>query len=180
MNEVIDKTVEKMKKAIENMEGRFLNVRAGRANPRILDNVMVKYYGIETPLIQLANISVPEAREIVIKPFDKSCIQDIERGIYEANVGLTPNNNGETIILVIPQLTEERRKEFVKDVKSYAEEARIALRNIRQDSNNEIKRLELPEDEEKRGMDRVQDLINEYNKKIDELLEKKEKELMTV
>ena len=180
MNEVIDKTIEKMKKAIENMEGRFLNVRAGRANPRILDNVTVKYYGIETPLIQLANISVPEAREIVIKPFDKSCIQDIERGIYEANVGLTPNNNGETIILVIPQLTEERRKEFVKDVKSYAEEARIALRNIRQDSNNEIKRLELPEDEEKRGMDRVQDLINEYNKKIDELLEKKEKELMTV
>ncbi len=180
MNEVIDKTIEKMKKAIENMEGRFLNVRAGRANPRILDNVMVKYYGIETPLIQLANISVPEAREIVIKPFDKSCIQDIERGIYEANVGLTPNNNGETIILVIPQLTEERRKEYVKDVKSYAEEARIALRNIRQDSNNEIKRLELSIDEEKRGMDSVQDLINEYNKKIDELLEKKEKELMTV
>lgn len=180
MNEVIDKTVEKMKKAIENMEGRFLNVRAGRANPRILDNVMVKYYGIETPLIQLANISVPEAREIVIKPFDKSCISDIERGIYEANVGLTPNNNGETIILVIPQLTEERRKEYVKDVKSYAEEARIALRNIRQDSNNEIKRLELSIDEEKRGMDSVQDLINEYNKKIDELLEKKEKELMTV
>lgn len=180
MNEVIDKTIDKMKKAIENMEGRFLNVRAGRANPRILDNVMVKYYGIETPLIQLANISVPEAREIVIKPFDKSCIQDIERGIYEANVGLTPNNNGETIILVIPQLTEERRKEFVKDVKSYAEDARIALRNIRQDSNNEIKRLELPEDEEKRGMDRIQDLINEYNKKIDESLDKKEKELMTV
>jgi ribosome recycling factor len=180
MNEVIDKTTDKMKKAIENMEGRFLSVRAGRANPRILDNVMVKYYGIETPLIQLANISVPEAREIVIKPFDKSCIQDIERGIYEANVGLTPNNNGEIIMLVIPQLTEERRKEFVKDVKSYAEDARIALRNIRQDSNNEIKRLELPEDEEKRGIDRVQDLINEYNKKIDELLEKKEKELMTV
>jgi len=180
MNEVIDKTIDKMKKAIESLEGRFLSVRAGRANPRILDNVMVKYYGIETPLIQLANISIPEAREILIKPFDKSCIPDIERGIYEANVGLTPNNNGETIMLVIPQLTEERRKEFVKDVKSFAEDARIALRNIRQDSNNEIKRLELSIDEEKRGIDRVQDLINEYNKKIDEALEKKEKELMTV
>ena len=180
MDEVIYKTEEKMEKAISNMEERFLNVRAGRANPRILDSVMVKYYGIDTPLIQLATISVPEARQLVIKPFDRSCISDIEKGIYEANVGLTPNNNGETIILVIPQLTEDRRKEFVKDVKTMAEETRIALRNIRQDSNSEIKRLELPEDEEKRGIEEVQDLINEYNKKIDDLLEKKEKELLTV
>ncbi len=180
MDEVIYKTEEKMEKAISNMEERFLSVRAGRANPRILDSVMVKYYGIDTPLIQLATISVPEARQLVIKPFDRSCISDIEKGIYEANVGLTPNNNGETIILVIPQLTEDRRKEFVKDVKTMAEETRIALRNIRQDSNSEIKRLELPEDEEKRGIEEVQDLINEYNKKIDDLLEKKEKELLTV
>lgn len=180
MDIVIDKTIDKMQKAIENMESRFLNIRAGRANPRILDSVMVKYYGIETPLIQLATISVPEARELMIKPFDKSSIPDIERGIYEANIGLTPNNNGETIILVIPQLTEDRRKEFVKEVKSIAEDARIALRNIRQDSNNEIKKLELPEDEEKRGTEKVQDLINEYNKKIDELLNKKETELMTL
>lgn len=180
MDEVIYKTEEKMEKAIANMEERFLSVRAGRANPRILDSVMVKYYGIDTPLIQLATISVPEARQLVIKPFDRSCISDIEKGIYEANVGLTPNNNGETIILVIPQLTEERRKEFVKDVKTMAEETRIALRNIRQDSNSEIKRLELPEDEEKRGIEEVQDLINEFNKKIDDLLEKKEKELLTV
>lgn len=180
MDEVIYKTEEKMEKAISNMEERFLNVRAGRANPRILDSVMVKYYGIDTPLIQLATISVPEARQLVIKPFDRSCISDIEKGIYEANVGLTPNNNGETIILVIPQLTEDRRREFVKDVKTMAEETRIALRNIRQDSNSEIKRLELPEDEEKRGIEEVQDLINEYNKKIDDLLDKKEKELLTV
>ena len=180
MDEVIYKTEEKMEKAISNMEERFLSVRAGRANPRILDSVMVKYYGIDTPLIQLATISVPEARQLVIKPFDRYCISDIEKGIYEANVGLTPNNNGETIILVIPQLTEDRRKEFVKDVKTMAEETRIALRNIRQDSNSEIKRLELPEDEEKRGIEEVQDLINEYNKKIDDLLEKKEKELLTV
>jgi ribosome recycling factor len=180
MDSIIDKTLEKMEKAIENMEKRFTAVRAGRANPRILDTVMVKYYGVETPLIQLATISVPEARQLVIKPYDKSSIPDIERGIYEANIGLTPNNNGEMIILVIPQLTEERRKEYVKEVKAIAEETRIALRNVRQDAKDEIKRLELPEDEEKRGTDEVQDLINEYNKKVDNLLGEKEKELMTV
>lgn len=180
METVIKQTEEKMIKAIENMEKRFTNVRAGRANPRILDSVMVKYYGVETPLIQLATISVPEARQLVIKPFDKSCIPEIEKGIYEANIGLTPNNNGEMVMLVIPELTEERRKEYVKEVKSIAEDAKIALRNIRQDSNSEIKKLELPEDEEKRGMDRVQDLIGKYNKEVDALLSAKEKELMTV
>ena len=180
METVIMNTEEKMKKAISNMEGRFTLVRAGRANPRILDPVMVKYYGVDTPLISLATISAPEARQIIIKPFDRSCISDIEKGIYEANIGLTPNNNGEMITLVIPELTEERRKEYVKEVKSIAEEAKIALRNIRQEANNEIKKLELPEDEEKRGMDRVQDLINKYNKEVDSLLSVKEKELMTV
>jgi len=180
METVLKQTEEKMIKAIENMEKRFTNVRAGRANPRILDNVMVKYYGIETPLIQLATVSVPEARQLVIKPFDKSCISDIEKGIFEANIGLTPNNNGEMVMLVIPELTEERRKEYVKEVKGIAEDAKIALRNIRQDSNSEIKKLELPEDEEKRGMDRVQDLIGKYNKEVDALLSNKEKELMTV
>ena len=174
METVLLESEEKMLKAIENMEKRFTNVRAGRANPRILDNVMVKYYGVPTPLIQLATISVPEARQLVIKPFDKSCISDIEKGIYEANIGLTPNNNGEMVILVIPELTEERRKEYVKEVKAIAEDAKIALRNARQDANNEIKKLELPEDEEKR------DLINKYNKEVDNLLAEKEKELMTI
>ena len=180
MNDILTETELKMESAIENMEKRFTNVRAGRANPRILDNVMVKYYGIETPLIQLATVSVPEARQLVIKPFDKSCIPDIEKGIFEANIGLTPNNNGETVMLVIPELTEERRKEYVKEVKGIAEDAKIALRNIRQDANAEIKKLELPEDEEKRGIDRVQDLIGKYNKEVDALLNSKEKELMTV
>ena len=180
MDEIILKVEEKMEASIENMKTRFLNVRAGRANPRILDSVMVKYYGVETPLIQLATVSVPEARQLVIKPFDRSCISDIERGIYEANIGLTPNNNGEVIILVIPELTQERRKEYVKEVKNMAEEAKIALRNIRQDANNEIKRLELPVDEEKSYMEDVQEIINEYNKKVDSLLAEKEKELMTV
>ena len=180
MQTVIKNTEEKMKKAISNMERRVTLVRGGRANPRILEPVMVKYYGVDTPLISLATISVPEARQIIIKPFDRSCISDIEKGIYEANIGLRPNNNGEMITLVIPELTEERRKEYVKEVKSIAEEAKIALRNIRQEANNEIKKLELPEDEEKRGMDRVQDLINKYNTEVDSLLSVKEKELMTV
>lgn len=180
MQQILNETEDKMIKAIDNMEKRFSNVRAGRANPRILDNIFVKYYGIDTPLVQLATISVPEARKIVIKPFDKSCISEIEKSIFEANIGLTPNNNGETVMLMIPELTEERRKEYVKEVKMIAEDAKIALRNIRQDSNSLIKKLELPQDEEKRGSEMVQDLIGKYNKEIDTLLNNKEKELMTV
>ena len=180
MDEIILKVEEKMEASIENMKTRFLNVRAGRANPRILDSVMVKYYGVETPLIQLATVSVPEARQLVIKPFDRSCISAIEKAIFEANLGVTPNNNGEVVFIVIPPLTEDRRKDLVKQVKQLAEEAKIALRNIRQDANNEIKRLELPVDEEKSYMEDVQELINEYNKKVDSLLAEKEKELMTV
>lgn len=180
MENIIKNTEEKMIKAIDNMEKRFTNVRAGRANPRILDPIMVKYYGVDTPLIQLATVSVPEARQLVIKPFDKSCISDIEKAIYEANIGLTPNNNGDVVMLVIPELTEDRRKEYVKEVKTISEEAKIALRNIRQDANNDIKKMELPVDDEKRGNERVQDLINKYNKIVDTLLSEKEKELMTV
>lgn len=172
---------DKMGKAITNMESKFLNVRAGRANPAILDKVMVNYYGSPTPLKQLANISIPEARKLMIKPFDRSCLNDIEKGIYEAEIGLTPNNNGETIILIIPELTEERRKEYVKEAKSISEEAKIALRNIRQDANNSIKRSDdISEDDQKVYMDDVQELINKYNKIVDEKLQEKEKELMSV
>ncbi len=170
----------KMETAIENMEKRFNNVRAGRANPAILDGVEVEYYGTPTPLKQLANISIPEARQLMIKPYDKSCLGAIEKGIYEANIGLTPNNNGEVIFLNIPALTEETRREYVKQVRSLAEDGRIALRNIRQDANNEIKKLELPEDDIKGGQEEVQELINKYNKIIDEKLKEKENELMTV
>ena len=141
---------------------------------------MVSYYGTDTPLKQLANISIPEARQLQIKPFDKSCLPAIEKAIFESNVGLTPNNNGEMIILNIPPLTEETRREYVKQAKSYAEDAKIALRNIRQDANNEIKRLEIPEDEEKQKTEEVQELINKYNKIVDEKSKEKEKELMTV
>lgn len=178
--EILLEAEEKMQKAIEVMEGRFLNIRAGRANPKILDKVEVEYYGVPTPLIQLATISVPEARKIVVKPFDRNSIGAIEKGIFEANIGLTPNNNGETIMLVIPELTEERRKEYVKEAKQVAEEGKIALRNIRQDANNAIKRLEIPEDDQKVGQDDVQDLINKYNKEIDEKLKAKENELMSI
>lgn len=181
MNDVLNETESKMKKAIETMEKRFTNVRAGRANPAILDAVMVSYYGTPTPLKSLATISIPEARQLMIKPFDRSCLGDIEKGIYEANIGLTPNNNGECIILNIPALTEETRKEYVKQVKQIAEEGKINLRNIRQDSNNEIKKNEdLTDDEKDNLMDDVQELINKYNKVIDEKEKEKEKELLTV
>ena len=181
MNDVLNETESKMKKAIETMEKRFTNVRAGRANPAILDGVTVNYYGTATPLKSLATTSIPEARQLMIKPFDRSCLNDIEKGIYEANIGLTPNNNGECIILNIPALTEETRKEYVKQVKQIAEEGKINLRNIRQDSNNDIKKNEdLTDDEKDNLMDEVQTLINKYNKVIDEKEKEKEKELLTV
>ena len=180
METILLNTEEKMENTISSLETRFTNVRAGRANPNMLDGVSVEYYGAPTPLKQLANISIPEARQLMIKPFDKSILGGIEKAIFEANLGLTPNNNGESIFLVIPPLTEERRKELVKQVKQMAEEARIALRNIRQDANTGIKNLKLPEDTEKEGNNEVQELINKYNKVIDEKLKVKEQELMTI
>ncbi len=180
MNEILEETELNMESAIENMEKRFTNVRAGRANPSILDGVMVSYYGAPTPLKQLATISIPEARQLMIKPFDKSCLGAIEKGIYEANIGLTPNNNGEVIILNIPALTEETRREYVKQVKGMAEDCKIVLRNVRQDANNDIKKLEITEDEQKQAQDEVQELINKYNKIVEEKLKVKEQELMTV
>lgn len=180
MDEILLETEELMEQAIVNMEKRFLNVRAGRANPSILDGVLVNYYGSPTPLKQLANVSIPEARQLMIKPFDKSCLGAIEKGIYESNIGLTPNNNGEVIILNIPVLTEETRKDYVKQVKGMSEDAKVALRNIRQDANNDIKKLEVSEDDIKIGQEEVQELINKYNKIIDEKLKEKEQELLSI
>ena len=180
VDEILLDAEEKMQKAIDVMENRFLNVRAGRANPRILDKIEVEYYGVLTPLIQLATISVPEARKLVIKPFDRSSIGAIEKAIFEANIGLTPNNNGEVVMLIIPELTEERRKEYVKEAKTIEEEAKIALRNIRQEANNDIKKIEIPEDDIKKEQDSVQELINKYNKIAEEKLKTKEKELMEI
>ncbi|NLL44419.1 MAG: ribosome recycling factor [Mollicutes bacterium] len=180
MDNILSEVELRMMTAIEDLEKRFVNIRAGRANPAILDGVMVSYYGVDTPLRQLANISVPEARQLWIKPYDRSCLANIEKAIYESNLGLTPNNNGEAIILNIPSLTEETRREYVKQVRAMAEECRIALRNIRQDANNSIKKLELPEDDIKSGMEEVQEFIDKYNKIVDEKLKVKETELMSV
>ena len=180
MNQEIDNAVEKMKSTVNNLEKKFGIVRAGRANPSSLDGVMVEYYGQMTPLKQLGTISVPEGNQLLIKPFDKSCLKNMEKAIIAANLGYNPSNDGETIRIIVPALTEERRKELVKQVKALAEEAKIALRNIRQDANKALSNLELPEDEEKRGNERVQELINEYNKIVDEKLKEKEKDLMTI
>ena len=171
---------DKFEKTIENLGKRFATVRAGRANPSSLDGVVVDYYGSMTPLKQLATISVPEARQLLIKPFDKGSLGAIEKAILASNLGYNPGNDGETIRIIIPELTEERRKELVKQVKAISEEAKVSIRNIRHDGLEDVKKLELPEDEEKRGNEKVQDLINEYNKVVDEKLKDKEKDLMTI
>ena len=180
MDDILMETEMKMEASVESMEKRLINIRAGRANPAILDGVMVSYYGVDTPLKQLATISIPEARQLMIKPFDRTTLGAIEKGIYEANIGLTQNNNGEVIILNIPILTEDTRREYVKQAKTICEECKITLRNIRQDANNDIKKLEVTEDEIKNGQEDVQELINKYNKVVDEKFKVKEQELMTV
>ena len=177
---VILDITDKMDKTLENLEKKFATVRAGRANPSSLDGIMVEYYGSMTPLKQLATISVPEARQLLIKPFDKSCLSGIEKAILASNLGYNPGNDGETIRIVIPELTEERRIELTKQVKALAEEAKVSIRNIRRDGMEDTQKLELPEDEEK-GMEKdIQDLVNEYNKKIEDKLKEKETELLTV
>ena len=176
----IEEAEMKMLKSIENLEKRFATVRAGRANPSVLDKVMVSYYGVDTPLKSLATISVPEARQLLIKPFDRSCLKQIEKGIFDADLGFTPNNDGESIRIVIPPLTEDRRRELTKQVKAMAEEAKVAVRNIRRETMEDIEKADLPEDVEKGKDKEVQDLVNEYNKKIDDMLKEKEEELMSV
>lgn len=171
---------EKMDSAIESLEKRFATVRAGRANPSSLDGIMVEYYGNMTPLKQLATISVPEARQLLIKPFDRGCLKDIEKAILTSNLGYNPGNDGETIRIIIPELTEERRRELVKQVKALSEDAKVAIRNIRRDVLESIEKLELSEDVEK-GLEKdVQDTVNEYNKKVESKLKEKEQELLTV
>lgn len=178
--EILDKTEEKMMQVIENLEKRLLNIRAGRANASLVNGIMVEYYGAPTPIMQLANISIPEARQLCIKPYDRSCLSAIEKAIFEANIGLTPNNNGEMIILTIPPLTEDTRKSYVKEAKGMAEDARIALRNVRQDANNEIKKAELTDDDKKDLEEEVQELINKYNKEVEDRFSKKETELLSI
>ena len=176
----LDETEMKMMKAIENLEERYINIRAGRANPAMLNGVMVDFYGSPTPISSIANITVPEARQLFVKPFDRSTLKNIEHAIIAANLGINPTNNGEMIIITIPALTEDKRRDYVKQAKALSEEAKVALRNIRQDANNAIKKSELPEDEEKLQLADIQELINKYNKIVDEKQKEKEAELMQV
>ncbi len=170
----------KMQKAIESLDNKLVAIRAGRANPAMLNGLMVEYYGNMTPINSIANITVPEAKQLFIKPFDRSALKNIEKAINESNLGIAPSNNGEMIILTVPELTEDRRREYVKMAKSLGEEAKIALRNIRQEDNDKIKKEELPEDEEKLYLEDVQELINKYNKIVDEKVKEKEEELMKI
>lgn len=176
----IDETELYMEEAIETLDKRLGAIRAGRANPSMLNNVMVEAYGSSVPLNNVANITVPEARQLMVKPFDKSLLKEIEKGIQEANLGINPTNNGEIVILTLPELTEDRRREYVKQAKGVGEDAKIALRNVRQDTNNKIKADEMSEDEEKKYLEEVQELINKYNKIVDEKIKEKESELMSI
>src|SRR5699024_6222346 len=174
----------KMDQSVQAFSRNLATVRAGRANPNLLDNVFVEYYGTNTPLNQLANVSAPEARMLMVTPYDKTALSDIEKAIQKADLGLTPSNDGDLIRISIAALTEERRKELVRVVGKYTEEAKIQIRNHRRDSNDELRKSEkngdLTEDELRNGEKQVQDETNKYTEKIDELAKAKEDEIMQV
>ena len=174
---------DKMVKAVEHLAFDFSTIRAGRANPHVLDKIRVDYYGTPTPIQQVGNVTVPEPRMIQIAPWEKSLIKDIEKAIMTSDVGITPSNDGSVIRLVFPELTEERRKDLVKDVKKKGEEGKVAIRNIRRDGNDSFKKLaktEVSEDEIKQLEDELQKLTDKFVKEIDKLVDEKSKEIMTV
>lgn len=180
---ILDDAKEQMLKNIEHLDRELGKIRAGKANPRVLDGVMVDYFGTMTPLAQVANINTPDARTIAVRPWEKNMIAPIEKAIMAANLGLNPDNNGEIIRILIPPLTEERRRDLVKQVKKVCEESRIDIRNMRRDANEELKKLKkdgLAEDAEKDAENETQKLHDTMMKKIDELLALKEKDIMTV
>ena len=184
MNEKIAAYDVKMTQTINNLDGELATIRAGRANPHVLDKITVDYYGTLSNLQSVANISVSEARTLVIQPWEASLIKEIEKAIMTSDLGLTPNNDGKAIRLTFPELTEERRKELVKDVRKKGENAKVAIRNIRRDANDAIKKEqkanEISEDEEKTLQDDIQKLTDTYIKKVDGMVEDKSKEIMTV
>lgn len=180
---ILDSTKESMEGSLTHLEKEFLNIRAGKASPAMLGGVKVDYYGAQTPLSQVANINTPDARTITVQPWEKNMLQPIEKAIMIANIGFNPMNNGENIIISVPALTEERRRDLVKQAKAEAEDAKIGVRNARKDANNDIKKLEkngLSEDVCKSAEEDVQKLTDSYIKKIDELLSHKEAEIMKV
>ena len=175
---------EKMEKTIDSLRDRLAEVRAGRANPAILNKIKIDYYGTPTPINQVAGISVPEARMIMIQPWDASILKQIERAILEADIGINPNNDGKVIRLVFPELTEERRKELVKEIKKYAEEAKVGIRNSRRDGLDKAKQLqkdgEITEDELKSAENEIQKITDSKIEEIDKILEAKETEIMSI
>ena len=183
MNEKLQQFDSKMKKTCEHLEAEFSTIRAGRANPHVLDKIKVNYYGSPTPIQQVGNITVPEPRMIQIAPWEKSLIKEIEKAIMASDVGITPSNDGNVIRLVFPEVTEERRKTLVKDVKKKGEEGKVAVRNIRRDGNDAFKKLakeDVSEDEIKELENELQKLTDKYIKEVDKLVEEKSKEIMTV
>lgn len=180
---ILDSTKELMQGAIAHLEKQLIVIRAGKATPAMLSGIMVEYYGSPTPLNQVGNVNTPDARTITIQPFEKSLMQEIEKAILVANLGFNPMNNGESIIISVPPLTEERRRDLVKQAKAEAEDSKIGVRNDRKNANNEIKKLEkdgLSEDAAKGAEEEVQKLTDAFIKKIDDMLVIKEKEIMTV
>ena len=180
----LENAEERMQKTLDNLKEEFVTIRAGRANPGVLNKLTVDYYGVPTPIQQMANISVPEARILVIQPWDRSTIKGIERAIQASDIGINPNNDGTVIRLVFPELTEERRKDLVKDVKKKGEAAKVALRNIRRDTVDSIKKAqkagEITEDDQKKDEEAAQKLTDKFVEKIDKTVEEKTKEIMTV
>jgi len=178
---ILDTAKESMDSAIKHLEKQFVNIRAGKASPAMLGSVMVDYYGAQTPLSQVSNINTPDGRTITVQPWEKKMIQEIEKGIQIANLGFNPMNNGDTIIINVPALTEERRRELAKQAKAEAEDAKIGVRSARKDANNDIKKSDdVSEDLKKNAEADVQQLTDTYVRKIDELFDAKEREIMTV
>jgi len=184
MENIKETTKEKMQKSFETMLHQYSKIRTGRASASILDDIKINYYGQPTPVKQLCNISIPEARMIVVQPWDKTTLADIEKAILAANIGITPENDGNVIRLPFQPLTEENRKDIVKNIKKISEDTRVAIRNIRRDANEIVKKekkdSEISEDEEKKQLKELQDLTDEWIKKIDEAEKAKEKEIMEV
>ena len=184
MEEVLLSAEEHMEKALNGLHNNFATVRTGRANAMVLDHVKVEYYGVPTPVNQMAAVKSPDAHMLTIEPWDKSTLHAIEKAILASDLGVTPSNDGMMIRLPFPALTEERRKEFVKQCKTFAEESRVAVRNARRDANTALEKMEkndgLPEDDKKRGEEKIQKLTDKYIAKIDEALKKKESELMEI
>lgn len=184
MEQVFEKATTKMEKCLDSLERDFSTVRAGRANPNVLNNVLVDYYGTPAPLNQMAAVSVPEPRMLVVQPWDASALGDIEKAINVADIGINPQNDGKVIRLTFPQLTEEHRKTLVKDISKRGEEAKVAVRNVRRDVMDDIKKLkkdnEITEDEQKDGEKKLQDITDKYVKQVDEMTKKKETEILSI